>query len=203
MTSRLIFAGFWAFVILWLASHDLNARDAVSASKPNPSSFPTKVLGRGFTSELAKENALERAREEVIAFMRNQKPPLTAWNPSTDYIEKNWVIKGEAGDDEPLVDDKKTKTYYLTLRQVDFSVLQELDRQARIRLEEQERQLRSKNRSVLLAKILLGAVILLAGLIGLIRLDERTNHRYSRILYVSGVFALVATVGYVLFRLPF
>jgi len=182
---RVILGLMWAVALFGFWT----AQEGWTADRPpsRPKNWPWQVEGLGLDPVSAKNNALEKAREEVTARLRRCKPPILAWQPSTDFIHNSLVASEEAGKDLPL-DPGAAKRWILRLKQPDWDEYYRLDHEEQIAL----RQRRAEDRILLLGKVLGGVMVLLLAGIAYVRLDDWTKGYYTRWLQVAGAGLLIA-----------
>src|SRR5437899_1504758 len=93
---RVILALMWgvALFAFWTAP------EAWTADKKRPreraKNWPLEVVGMGTDLARAKQDALDKAREEVTKQLRLCRPPILAWRPSSEFIQDALVLKVEA-----------------------------------------------------------------------------------------------------------
>jgi hypothetical protein len=183
---RVILALMWAVALFgfWTAQEGRTAdKEPVRSGK-----WPRQVEGLGLDLGRAKENALEKAREEVIARLRRASPPITAWQPSTEYIQKALVESEDAGKDLQALAQVAAKRWILRLKRPNWGEFyrQEHKEQA------VQRQRRGEMRMLLLAKALTGLMVLLLAVTVYVRIDDWTQGYYTRWLQVAGASLIVA-----------
>ena len=194
--TRAIMGLFWGLVVFWLLTADAGAQTTRS-----PVPWPREVEGNSPDgAEKARHIALDNARERILAYLRRQQPPLTSWQPSLDEIEQTLV------ESERLAPDFSEGGYVfkrvvLTLRPADPERFRRLDRQAYLKLEERQREVRRADRALLAAKVVAGLIVLFAAVLVYIRLDERTRGAYTRWLQ-AGIAVVLASTGVGLWMLP-
>lgn len=194
--SRVIMALFWGLVVFWLLTADAGAQTA-----PSPVPWPRDVEGNSpHSPEKARRIALENARQAILEYLRGQRPPLTSWEPSVDEIER-MLVESERALPDLNEGGYVFKRCALTLKPVDLDRLRRLDRQAYLKLEERQREVRRAGRTLLAAKVVVGLVMLLAVAVLYIRVDDRTRGAYTRWLQAAAA-VLVAATGVGLWMLP-
>jgi hypothetical protein len=188
-----------SLVILWLlASESLahaNGRilkrpvrtaPAPAAQRAKAQPKPAEVIrswtvdGWGETPADARQMALERARRELLASFDHA----LEWKPNLQYIDKNLVKDSTSLEDseEPL------KDWHGIRLAVEISRY-ELDAML-----QNDRQLRSESRMLLLGKFLAGIVAFLGAVAGYLRLEEMTKGYYTAWLRLAAV-GFVSAVG--------
>jgi hypothetical protein len=184
---RVILALMWAVAMFgfWTAQEGRTADE-----RPvRPKNWPKRVEGLGLDEARAKESALEKAREEIIARLRRCSPPITAWQPSVEYIQKALVAKEEPGKElQVLEQGEPAKRCILHLKRPDWSEFYRLEQAAQA----DQRRGRGEERMLLLARVLAGVMVLLMAAIAYVRLDDWTQGYYTRWLKVAAVSLLVA-----------
>jgi hypothetical protein len=124
----------------------------------------------------AEKQALQRARDEVREYLRQQSPALT-WTPSVAYVRKHLVtgpVKRLADEDQKI---KVPAGEFRTQRWVLPVAVTERQYQDMVRL---DREARGGERMVLAGKVLGVLLLLLAGVMGYLRLDECCQGAYTR-----------------------
>lgn len=195
--------------LLWVLS------GATSAQPKEPTlpdgGWPKQVTGRGETEESARAVALKEAVREVIALMKQQNPPLTAFVPNEAYVSTH-VLKGTGRPGKEIEIDVVEKgqkiifkEWVLVFRADDWwkdIVLRdrEADRQNRAAL----RELRAIDRQAFLARLLFGIGVVLVSGFGYVQLDRYTHHRHTTWLRVAsvGLVSLVLAVYWLVFQVP-
>src|SRR5947209_6221414 len=93
----------WTFALLGLLSAAATFVAADARSSKSKIGWPYEVEGLGQTHEAAREHALEQAQEQIVAFLRQQKPPLQHWQPTRAFIRKYLLQdQGKPGEDLPV-----------------------------------------------------------------------------------------------------
>jgi hypothetical protein len=150
-----------AFLVLLLFS----VPPAATAGQGNAApAWPGEAEGFGLTVEDAKHDALKHLVGEMIAFLRNQDPPLVTWRPTVDYVKRH-VIEGNgaSGKDVDVEGVGTSKRWIYPVKPLDLSVLRALDEEAR-------RAERRPERMVLATQFFGGLALVLAALAGYSRL---------------------------------
>lgn len=194
---RLTMALFWGLVICWLLA---GPAEAEAQSVPSTVAWPREVEGNALDShEKARLIAIDNAREKIVDFLRKQKPPMRSFQPSAADVEK--MIAGERPGADFQEGTFTFKRWILTLKAPDLEELRRLDRQAYLRLELAERESRRGKRLLLTAKAVAAILVLLAAVVGYIRLDELTRRSYTLWLRLGLATLVVSTaVGLWLMR---
>jgi hypothetical protein len=174
------------------------------------------VTGEWASDRKEAENAaLNEAHAQVVAYLKEQKPPL-AWTPDVDYVREHCLKdlqEGEAKVDEgvqteailvhghrALLEKRKTKedlikvAHRVRLRVV---VSDEARKEMLVKNQEYRDQLRhgvAHQRQLWLGKVLVGVFVLLGVLACYIRLDEATKGFYTGWLRL-GLAGAAAAVG--------
>lgn len=139
----------------------------------------------------ALQDALREAQAEIVAYLRNQQPPVD-WTPPVDYIQLRLVK--QPWQEEPKEFDGLGTMYRVRLRA-------EIGPVERSEMLERGRATRSEQRMLLLGKMLLGLVAVLGAVAGFLRLDERTKGFYTGWLKLAAVgFAGAVVVGLLLWK---
>jgi hypothetical protein len=186
MVMRVLMAIFWTAALVSLVCAQGPSRQA-----PRPpakkalqvADWPEAAEGVGMDEQNAKEDAWREARKKILECLRRLN--LTAWEPSVLYVKTNLVRSSERGEDLEI-DGGGFKKWIVHLKSPDWEQIYKLDRDARKNDRAQERMLQ-------LGKILAGALVLLAGIAGYIRLDDWTKGYYTRWLQLGGGVLLAAT----------
>lgn len=187
---RLTMAVWWSLALFWLLTHNLDAQPgqghaAPSSSSAAAASWPREIIGRGLTLEGAKNDAVRHVIEKTVAFLREQEPPMLAWQPTPDFVQERMIDgPGRADKDLVLPDVGTTKTWILTVKPLDLAMLRALD-------EEAQRGLRAGQRLALSGQLLGALLAVLATFLGYLHLDERTQGRYRRWLRAGAVAMLM------------
>lgn len=146
---------------------------------------PWTVVGLGQSREDAEQDALEKARQKVVDFVYVEMPRVK-WMPSAAYVRDRLVKELHNVDDKVLPELGK-------VRQVDLMVqVTPEDQRDIIR---QDRQYRTEERMLTLAKLLGAVVALLVAIATYIRLDEYGKGYYTTWLRMAGFSAAVASVA--------
>jgi hypothetical protein len=184
---RLLMGLLWTAALFVLWTQD-GRGDAASAPPSATADWPTEVKGYGFDQKKVKENALRLAREdalrvaqkEIVKCLRRHQPPVTAWVPTTDYIEKNLVAKERV---DKNWDEKEgtAQEIVLFLKSPDWEQVYRLEREAQ-----------GKVRLIVLARVFAALLVLLAAVAGCIRLDDWTRGTYRRWLQLAGASLVAA-----------
>lgn len=178
-------------VVLGLRAADPAPKPAAKASKAPPSPVRAEgediVDGYGETSEKARAQALERARERI---RRELEVRLRGWSPAEeqldlDYLDRFKVIQ-ESGKPEPapIHGEKMMVARYRVELTSDY--LQEVVRSAR--------QEKIHERHLLLARVLGGILTVVLVIAGYLRMEESTRGYATKMLRLVAVLIL-AVVG--------
>jgi hypothetical protein len=147
--------------------------------------FSLTVQNWGETEKDAEHNALQKAQDEIRAYLAEQNHPLQ-WRPSLDYINEHLVKNTRSLPDKDFGDPLGT------LRGVALSIeISPKDWQDMLR---QDRLLRAESRMLLLAKLLVGVVAFLGAVAGYLRLEEMTKGYYTAWLRLAAI-GFVTAVG--------
>jgi hypothetical protein len=185
---RVILALMWgvALFAIWSAPAGWSAD---KQGRQPPKNWPYRVEGLGSDMDRARDDAIEKAREEIIKRLQICKPPILAWQPSADFIQHSLVKSAEAGEDL-VVSGKEYKRCVLELKKADWDLFHRLDEKEQIAL----RHHRGELRMLTLAKVLAGLMLFLAAAIVYVRVDDWTQGYYTRWLQVAGA-SLVVGLG--------
>lgn len=149
-----------------------------------------EVLGLGRTEEKAREDALEKAALVVADYLQ-QQPTHFDWTPTRDYIARHLV----SGEPHHLPEkDRKLKFGAEEATVLFVAVPITITDRDYARFVQEDLNLRSQGRLLLLAK---GAAFVLAGLVlllGYLKLEERTRGYLSRYLGM-GLLGLLIALG--------
>lgn len=181
----------WSLVLCCLCTSPLAAQPDQGSAAPAQDKWLLEVPGFGLTVADAKLDALKHIAENITAVLARQRPPLTAWQPSVDYV-KSHVIQGSGypGQDGDLEGVGPTKSWIYPVKPLDLAALAALDREA-------GRAQRRVDR-IRLATLVFGAfAVILAVLTAYLRLDRWTGGRYRRRLQMAAWTVLgVAGAGW-------
>lgn len=138
----------------------------------------------------AVEDALVQAQLKVAGYLRAQNPPVE-WTPSLSYIQTH-LVKTQPWKEETKDFDQIGRMYRV---QLEVEVTQpELTKMVQL-----GREFRIQQRMFLLAKVLVGLVVLLTAVSGYLRLDEYTKGYYTGWLRLAALgFVAAAGAGLVL-----
>ncbi len=202
------------FVLVTLTAISLTVRTGATqwcqAGKPRPRPAPVQVeegksaswdvKGYGRSREEAEQDALEKARSKVTAYLRRQEPPLF-WSPTAAYVRDHLAdtARMEKLDDvdigEPPAPVVKVQCWRLPVIVTPARYLQMVreNRDDLARQQKVERDARAVERMLLLGKVMGGILALLVGVGGYIRLDDWTKGVYTSCLGVGlgGVVGVV------------
>jgi hypothetical protein len=177
------------WMLCWLATGAL-AQDGLRprlGAGPPPAPTEQKVFSARVegtwkkTVEEAREDALENARDRLVAYLRAQNPPLE-WAPSPAYLQQHKMIKEDKPTPKEFGDD--VGTMYQARLRVEVTA-REFEEMAR-----QDRHYRSEQRQVLLLKVLGGLLALLVAVAGYVRLDEWSKGYYTGWLKLAAAVAV-------------
>ena len=182
------------FVAAPMAAHPGEGDSAPLSAKSSNTSWPTQVPGYGLTTEEAKNDALQAIVDKLAAALRHQDPPLLAWQPTTTYVKRH-VIRDKGHAEEDFVEDgvRPRKTWIYPVKPLDRPALGALDQEA-------QRLARRGERDALGNHVFGAVALILAVLMGYLRLDDWTGGRYRGRLQMAGG-AILVVAGIVLWRL--
>lgn len=146
---------------------------------------PWTVIGLGQSREDAEQDALEKARQKVIDFVYEQMPRVK-WMPSATYVREHLVKELHNVDDKELPELGKVRQINLVVQ-----VTPEDQRD----IIGHDRQYRTEERMLTMAKILGTIVALLAAVAAYIRLDEYGKGYYTSWLRMAGISVAAASVA--------
>jgi hypothetical protein len=192
---RVILALMWgvALFAFWTAPEGWTA-DEKQAGK-GAKNWPWKVKGLATDLARAKQDALDKARERIIAELRHCRPPILAWRPSSEFIQDSLVAKAQVN--EGVIEGVPTTYCTLELKPPDWERFYNLDQEE----QKVQQHQRGEARMVLLAKVLAGVMLLLFAAIAYVRLDDWTQGYYTRWLQIAGASLIVGLgTGLWLFR---
>jgi hypothetical protein len=135
--------------------------------------------------EDAEQDALQEAQAHVAGYLRNLRPRID-WVPPGDYIQKRLVRK-QSVETKDFGEDVGV----MRRERLEIEVAPRAVREM-VRL---DRENRSHERMVWLAKLLAGVVVALAAVAGYVHLDERTKGYYTTLLRVSAAGAVGAVAA--------
>jgi hypothetical protein len=143
------------------------------------------IVGRGETIDDAKDDACAKARDELLVFLRNQKPPIE-WTPSRDFVRKHLARKWDTESSMHLDDVGEIVQVRLDLEitPADKHMFGEKDRHHRV-----------ETRMTWLGKAFAGFVVLLTAIAGYVRLDEWSKGYFTGALRFAAVAVLVASAA--------
>ncbi len=163
-------------------------------SQTDRGSFYKDVSGFGFTREDAEQDAMEKARSELIFFMKRQKAAMV-WEPALEYLRQQGMIRSLNDEGTPPPPGKPqearlrlevTPEVFRDIIRQDMGELTELNRMEHQRL--------TQERHLLWGKILTGTLVLLLITTGYCRLDELTRGYYTTRLRAAALVC-VGLVG--------
>jgi hypothetical protein len=142
----------------------------------------TVEIGGQVTAEDARQLGYKAARTAVLAFLRQQNPPIS-WQPPLEYVKQNLVSERSL---KTKHEESGQETYVVTLDvKVTDKDLQEMV--------EKDRQVSMEAREWLVAKVLGGLLALLIAVAGYFRLEEATRGYYTNWLRLGALGLLAAT----------
>jgi hypothetical protein len=148
-----------------------------------------QAKGYGVDPASAEQKAFEDAASELDRWLAENRPDITGWEPSPDYVRQRGMarVDGEPRDVEiePVGGFHAAKEVRL---EVDVRV-QDLDDMAW-----RARHHRMEERQVWAGRGLAGAVALLLVVAGLLHLEEWTRGYYSRLLRLGAVALVIALI---------
>jgi hypothetical protein len=158
--------------------------------RPVPASTEVVVVGYGRNAESAREVALEKARDKVVALLRKElRDP--DWQPQPESVvlpehllEVRVVTPKGAAEQRDFGGERGVVARYRI--QLTAEYVAEVERAART--------LRQRERQGLLLRGLGGAVVLLLVAAGYLRLEEATRGYYTKLLRLAAVL-VVALAG--------
>jgi hypothetical protein len=132
---------------------------------------------------------MDHAVQRVAVCLKSQDPPLDAWQPDAEYVEKHLVhLPGQAGEDVAL-DGLKVKTWILSFKESpNWEQMVQRNQAAQRRIFAAERQTTA-------GWGLAGLTALFLTGWGYFRLDDWTKGRMSKWLAIGAVALLGATGG--------
>ena len=183
---RLILGLMWTLALFaYLSAEAGRGESAVARHLPSTRCWPERIEGLGTDLDKAKENALKEAQEQIVNCLRRQKPPLKSWVPSQSYIAEKLIRKQQLGEDIEAINAVTAKRWLVYLKTPNWEQLYRLD-------QEVERSRRGQERILLLGRVLIDVLVLLAGVVAFVRLDEWTRGVYRRWLQVAGAGLIAA-----------
>jgi hypothetical protein len=169
---------------------------AVKESGTPPAPVFSKAVEGDWKGNLydAQQDALRAAQAEVIAYLRNQRPPID-WEPPLDYIETHlaprpWTEKTQ---------DVKDANGVVAGQAYQVGLEVKISPEKRAYMAAQGRELRMQQRMLALGKGLAVLVVVLAAFAGFLRLDEKTKGFYTGWLKFAAVGVVVGVAAAVLF----
>lgn len=152
----------------------------VDASGP-----PWVHTGVGVTEDDAYQSALRKAQKDLVAYLRAQSPPIR-WTPTLDelgrvaHLTKEGRMK-DFGKDVGLMYEAHVRV--------------DLTSQDRALIGERDRSEQLEDRVSAALRVLLGAVVVLAGVAGYVRLDDWSKGYYTNWLRVGVAGVVAAACG--------
>jgi hypothetical protein len=171
---------------------------AAKAADEDPS---WEVRGWGQSREEAEQDALRRAARRLKDYLRSQEPPVL-WTPTPEYV-RDHLQRGAAKRRKDLDQDLEAPGAPIKVQcwTIPVAVTAEqrvaiagLDAEYRAEQRRLERAAVSRDRMVLLGRVLVGLVAALLALLAYLRVDEWTKGYYSRWL-AAGAAGFLAAVG--------
>lgn len=146
---------------------------------------PPTFVGYGLTERDARQHALEQARDWLAA------KGSFDWTPPTDYLVRKGLVRWVAPDKEEL---EKARNLKLAGPQEVARMELVITAGQAEEIQQVAREARMKERQGLLARVLVGLVVLLVVAGGYLRLEEATRGYYTARLRTAAevVLALVA-----------
>ncbi|MCI0376419.1 MAG: hypothetical protein L0215_02305 [Gemmataceae bacterium] len=187
---RLVMAFWWSLALFWLVARELPAEQ--SAENP-PSAqadkgWPREVFGIGQTYDEARKDAAHILVKKAAMHLREQTPPVIAWQPTPEYVEQNLFDGiGQQGPDFEINNIIHRKTWNFPVKPLDLAAIRLLDHEA-------ARQQRSEHRTLLFTHVTAGLALVLGAFLAYLRLDDWTHGRYRRLLQM-GVAAVLVAAG--------
>jgi hypothetical protein len=100
------------------------------AARADPT-WPEEAQGYGLTAQEAKNDAIKKILEQLSAALHQHKPPLTAWQPTRDFVQRHLVVdEGRPGQDFLVENVGSTKTWILPVKPLGWAALTTLDQEA-------------------------------------------------------------------------
>lgn len=201
--------GIWTRLLL-LAFLQFGLREQLSWAGPKapggPKAVPvvmTKLLppieaeGKHINAEGARENALDDARDKILAILEHQSPSLR-WPGMEEYVNEHIRNKSWQVEDLPSLEVISNSPQKLVIARVRVE-MKLTDYQEMLAL---DRQYRAEHRQIWLARLLPGLVIILAGVAGFCRVrrvprDSSAVKGSAKLISVAVLAALA--VGLFLF----
>jgi hypothetical protein len=172
---------------LWAENGDKPPRRKTEIATSGSARYPTwTITAYGLSPDKAEEVALNKARDQVRAYLAHLDPPVR-WQPEARWIDENLVktrtAPQQVASDDPLLDKAFERTLQVEVGPKQYREIVEHDRQECM-----------EQRQLLLARILAAVVALLVAVVGYLRLDEATKGYYTLWLRL-GALGLVGAVG--------
>jgi hypothetical protein len=184
-----IILGLAAVSVIWFIATDTGAQQVGNGGKPEAIGWPREAKGYGKTVDSARRNAVQAAVRDVTAFLRNQEPPIEAWQPDEAFVRSHLLQgDGQPGEDVKLPDLGAVKTWIQPLQESPpMSDMVRLNHAA-------ERQQLSIERQRTAGYGLATLTAMLAAGWAYLRVDESTGGRFSKWIGI-GAAALVGLAG--------
>jgi hypothetical protein len=183
--------------LLWIFTGDSDAQpQAQNVVKAQlPTDWPREIVGHGKTLELAKEKAVKLAVDRLGVCLKNQNPPLDAWQPDEQYV-RDHLLDGE-GHEGQLPDNAD---FAKILKQAGFDkvwvcpVRESPDWADMVQRNQVElRKVVTVQRQTMAGFGLAALTALFATGWGYLRVDEWTRGRFSQWLRIGAVAILAIT----------
>ncbi|MCI0639569.1 MAG: hypothetical protein L0Y72_18180 [Gemmataceae bacterium] len=186
---RLVMAFWWSLALFWLVARELPAEQSVEnpPSAQADKGWPREEAGFGQNYDEARKEAARFLAKKAAEHLRAQTPPITAWQPTPEYVEQNLFEPNSKQGPDFEYEKIVRKTWIFTVKPLDLAAIRLLDQQA-------ARQQRSEHRTLLFAYVTGGLAVVLSVFFAYLRLDDWTNGRYRRLLQM-GVAALLVAAG--------
>jgi hypothetical protein len=128
----------------------------------------TELSGHGQTEADAQQDAMNQARDRIVALLRERRPDLR-WEPSENYLRESHLthlLKHVPNEPSELIGPHHSVTLRVDVREADLRRMLQQDRLQR--------------RHLLTAKIVAALVALLAVLAAFFRLEDVTRGYYTK-----------------------
>jgi hypothetical protein len=192
LVASLILIGVFALAVRNDYIHHHGRRNVHTVPASEFKSRVIKVYGWGETDTDAKQEALQKAQIELVSYLRSLDPPLE-WEPPLSYIDQHLakLSKPDPPERDLGVGQPVSR----------WQIKVELTPRDRSDIQQQDREYRSQQRMLWLAKVLGGLVACFAAVAGYVHLDERTKGYYTNWLRLAAI-GFVGAVGAGLWYLP-
>jgi hypothetical protein len=134
--------------------------------------------------EDADQDALDQARDKVVQASLQSRSPIIEWKPPLEWVQK--LVKKRVPESRTF--DEQVGPMHRVRLEIEWSP------QVRAEVIRLDREHRSQQRMIWLAKVLGMLVTLLAAVAGYVHLDERTKGYYTNSLRFA-VASIVVAVG--------